>query len=208
MDVSTLISTLGLFASQNLFLAYFIIYISTIFLGNISAFISFWVISQGYLGVWGVPSLLLTMFLANMTGDLLWYSLGKTLRNTRLGNWIKNHLRGHERIENILQRNGKKMLFFSKFMYGASFPVLFLIGWTKMEFKKFFRTSALSILMWLPIFLGLAYGLLSGLSPLLAVSVFKNFELAFFIGLTLFLVLDYLLAKAISRFIEKKEAAV
>jgi len=81
--VSTLVADIGLLASQNLFLAYFIIYIATIFLGNISAFASFWIVFQGYFGMWGVPFLILTIFLADVTGDLLWYALGRATRDTR-----------------------------------------------------------------------------------------------------------------------------
>ena len=200
-----MISNLGLLAGQNLFLAYFIIYIATIFLGNISAFASFWIVFHGYLGAWGVPFLIITIFLANTTGDLLWYSLGRASRETRAGNWIKDHLPWHGRVEQALHRNGRGWMFLSKFAYASSFPVIFSIGWTGMEFKKFFRNSILSILTWLPVLLGLSYGLVSGLSPLRAVSIFRNFEVVFFVGLALFIFLDYFLAKIVARVFEKKE---
>lgn len=200
-------SGLGFLVGQSLPLAYFIIYAATIFLGNIAAFISFWVVSRGYSGSWGIPLLALAIFCAEATGDLLWYSLGRGLRNTRFGNWIKNHLPGHQKIESILQRNGKKLLFFSKFAYGASFPIIFLVGWTRMEFARFFRNSILSILAWLPIFFGLAYVLISGLAPLQAVATFKDVEFAFFVALALFLFLHYLIAKAIAILIERKTGA-
>ena len=90
--MSSIIANVGLLASQNLLLAYFIIYVATIFLGNISAFVSFWVIAEGYFGAWGVPALILTIFLADLSGDLLWYSLGRGTRNTRFGNWIRRRL--------------------------------------------------------------------------------------------------------------------
>jgi membrane protein DedA with SNARE-associated domain len=198
------ISTIGLLAGQNLFLAYFIIYVATIFLGNISAFVGFWIVFQGYFGVWGIPLLILTIFCADATGDLLWYSLGKGLRDTRLGNWLKNHVPGHTRIERALQKNGRNWIFLSKFIYASSFPVIFLVGWSKMGFKKFFRNSILSILVWLPILLGLAYGLISGLSPLRAVTSFRNFELVFFIGLGLFILIDYFLTKIFGKILERK----
>jgi len=198
-------SNLGLLASQNPFLAYFIIYVITIFLGNIAAFVSFWLVFQGYFGEWGIPALILTIFLADMTGDLLWYSLGRAFRDTRVGNWIKKHLPGRVRIERALMMNGKKWIFLSKFVYASSFPVIFSIGWTRMEFKKFFRNSLLSILIWIPILLGLAYGLVSGLSPLRAMNAFHDFEWIFFIGLGLFIFLDYLLARVVGKILERRE---
>ena len=69
-----------------------------------------------------------------------------------------------------------------------------------MPFKKFFRNSLISIAIWLPILLGLAYGVTSGLSPLRTVSLFRNFELTFFAGLVIFIFLNYLIAKLTARF--------
>lgn len=206
-SVSSFVVNIGLLAGQNLFLAYFIIYLATIFLGNISAFTSFWIVSQGYLGAWGIPLLALTLFLSDLTGDILWYSLGHTTRGTRFGEWLKRRLPWHAKIEQTLTRNGRGLILLSKFVYASAFPVIFSVGWTKMPFKKFFRSSVLSILLWLPILLGLAYGLTSGLSPLRAISVFRKFEFAFFIGLGLFLFSDYFLAKMFSRLFEKKNGA-
>jgi len=198
------LTNFGLLAGQNQFLAYFIIYLATIFLGNISAFASFWVVLRGFFGAWGIPFLILTVFLANISGDLLWYSLGKALRDTKFGIWIKNHLPHHAGIEAHLQRNGTRWVFFSKFFYAAAFPVIFLVGWSKIEFKKFFRASFLSIISWLPILTGLAYGLVIGLSPLRAVSFFKKFEIVFLLGLGLFVFLDYLLARLLNKIFGKR----
>jgi len=203
--VNSFLADIGLIASQNLFLAYFVIYIATIFLGNISAFAGFWFIFQGYLGPWGVPLLIITIFLADMSGDLLWYSLGRSLHDTRLGRWIKNHLPGYKKAEARIEKNGKHLIFLSKFVYASAFPVIFSIGWTQMEFKKFFKNSILSILIWLPILLGLAYGVVSGLWPLHDILVVKNFEWFFLIGLVVFIVLDYLLARIIGKLFRRHD---
>ena len=204
--MSSVLSTIGLLASQNLFLAYFIIYIATIFLGNISAFVSVWVVFEGHFGTLGIPFLILTIFLADFTGDLLWYSLGRATRDTRIGNWIKNRLPSwHEKVEGAFKHNGRKWIVLSKFVYASVFPIIFSAGWSGMEFKKFLRHSLFSILAWLPVLIGLAYGLASGLSPLRAIAVFRNFELTFFIGLALFIFLDYLLAKFVGKVLAREE---
>ena len=197
--MNSLLADIGLLASQNLFLAYFIIYIATIFLGNISAFAGFWFIFQGYLGAWGVPLLILTIFCADISGDVLWYSLGRALHNTPFGNWIKRRLPGYEKLESRVTRHGARLIFLAKFVYASSFPVIFSVGWTQMEFKKFFRYSLLSIAVWLPILLGLAYGVISGLWPLRTITVFKDFEWFFLVGLVLFIILDYFLARAVGK---------
>ncbi len=197
-------SNVGLLASQNPLLAYFIIYIVTIFLGNISAFASFWLIFQGYLGQWGIPFLILTIFSANLTGDLLWYSLGRITRDTRFGNWIKRRLPWHVKIEQALSRNGRRWMLLSKLLYGSSFPIVFTVGWAKMPFKKFFRNSLLSVVVWLPILIGLAYALVSGLSPLRAIAAFDDFELVFFVGLALFIFMNYFVAKILARILARR----
>ena len=202
--MSTITTALGLIASQNMFLAYFIIYLATIFLGNISAFAAFWAVFHGALGFWGIPLLIATIFVADVSGDLLWYSLGRELRDTRLGNFVKNHLRHHEKIERSAQKNGAGLIVMSKFLYASAFPVIFLAGWMKMEFGKFIKTSLLSIVIWLPILSGLSYGLFSGLSPLGAVSIFKNFELVLVISLALFIVADYFVAKLARKILGRK----
>lgn len=206
--MSNFAADIGPLASQNQVLAYFIIYVATIFIGNISAFASFWLISQGYMGAWGIPLLILTIFCANLTGDMLWYSLGRTTRNTRFGDWIRRRLpKWHDRIERAFESNGLKWIILSKFMYAAAFPVIFSAGWSNMEFRKFFRHSLISVLTWLPILTGIAYGLISGLSPLRAVSALRRFEILFFIGLGLFIFLDYLLARAIGKIFDKNGVA-
>ncbi|MDO8537031.1 MAG: VTT domain-containing protein [bacterium] len=201
--MSDVFNNIGLLAGQNQFLAYFIIYIATIFLGNISAFASFWLVFRGYFGPWGIPFLILTIFLADATGDVLWYSLGRTLRDTRFGNFVKNHLPGHEKIEKRLTKSARKWIFLSKFIYSSSFPILFSVGWVRMDFKTYIKTALVAILSWLPILSLLAYGLISGLTPLQAVAIFKRFEVVFIVGLAAFIAADYLLAK-LFKFLFKK----
>jgi len=202
--MSTVLGSLGFIAGQNMFLAYFIVYIATIFLGNISAFAAFWVAFHGILGFWGIPFLVITIFAANVSGDLLWYSLGRALRNTRFGSFVKNHLPRHEKIERAIQKNGINWMIIAKVLYASSFPIVFSVGWARIKFKRFVKTSLLSVIIWLPILSGLAYGLFSGLSPLRAVSVFKRFEVVLIIGLVLFVIADYFVAKLLRKILGGK----
>src|SRR5258708_7606955 len=88
--MSEFVRDVVLLAGQNQFLAYFIIYLATIFLGNIAAFIGLWIALRGTFGVWGVPLMAADIYASEITGDLLWYSLGSALRDTRFGNFVKN----------------------------------------------------------------------------------------------------------------------
>jgi membrane protein DedA with SNARE-associated domain len=174
--------------------AYFIIYLATIFLGNISAFVSFWIIFEANFGIFGFLCLICTIFLADMTGDLLWYSLGRSLRGTRFGFWMETHIPGHARAEAMFQRRGQQWLFLSKFIIGFAPPVVFSIGWSGMDFKTFYKNSLLSILLWLPILTLLSYGIVSGLAPL-AATAFRRVEWVVLGGFVAFIVFDYAIAR-------------
>ena len=196
-------SSVAALASQNPFLAYFIIYLATIFLGNISAFVSFWVIAQAGFGLWGFPLLVAIIFTADFSGDMLWYTLGRKLRGTKFGDWVKRHLPGHDKAEEVLKYHGKYWIYFSKFVFGSAPVVIFSVGWSGMRLRNFVKNSIFSILIWLPILMGIAYGLVSGLSPLGTIDDFKKFEWNFLIGIILFLILNYIIAKGIAKFLKK-----
>ena len=201
MDI--LSSHVALLAGQNIFLAYLLVYLATIFLGNIGAFASFWVAFQGGLGPWGVPGVLVGAFAANVTGDMLWYAMGRTLRATRFGGWIKNRFPNHGKFDGHIERKGPRWMLFAKFAYGSNFPIIFSLGWAQYDFKKFFRRSLLAIAVWLPAILGISYGLYSSLSPLAAVQTIKHFEVLFLAGLVAFIILQYILARIIAKFFNK-----
>jgi membrane protein DedA with SNARE-associated domain len=168
-------------------------YLATVCLGNIAAFVSFWIIFAANFGIIGFLLLVLTIFLADMTTDLIWYSTGRSLRDTRFGGWLETHIPGHAKAEAMLQRKGKQWIFISKFMIGFAPAAAFSIGWSGMEFKKFYKNSVLSILLWLPILTGLSYGIVSA-SAAIAIADFKKIEWIIMGGLFFFIVLNYAIA--------------
>jgi membrane protein DedA with SNARE-associated domain len=197
--VDIISSQFAALASQNIFLAYLIVYVATIFLGNIGAFTSFWVAFQGGLGTWGVPGVIIAAFAANVSGDLLWYAMGRTLRATRLGAWIKRRFPNHEKFDEHIAERGPRWMLFAKFAYGSNFPILFSLGWARFPFHRFFRRSLLAIALWLPIIIGVSYGLYSSLSPLAAIATIKHFEVLFLAGLVGFIILQIILGKIIGK---------
>ena len=169
----------------------------TIFLGNISAFVVFWVAFAADFARWQVLALFAIIFAGEVTGDCLWYVLGRGLRDTRFGMWIKNHIPRHERAEAAIQKKGKKYLYLSKFAYGSAGFVIFFLGWMRMDFRTFIKNSLISVILVLPIVFFMAYGLFSGLAPLTAVAAFKSIGRVFLIGIVAFIVLEWLLGKAV-----------
>jgi membrane protein DedA with SNARE-associated domain len=185
--------------------AYFVIYLAVTLFGNIAAFVSLWIIFAANLGPFGLLAFVLAVFLADTSADILWFSLGQSLRDTRFGLWVETHIPGHAKAAALFQSKGRKWLVFSKFVLGFAPPVVFSIGWSGMDFKTFYKNSLLATILWLPVLLGISYAIISGLTPL-AASDFRRIEWVVLCGFVLFIALDYVLAKGIKllarRFIE------
>ena len=182
--------------------AYFVIYLATVCLGNIAAFVSFWIIFATNFGIIGFFLLVLTIFLADMTTDLVWYSTGRSLRDTRFGGWLETHIPGHAKAEAMLQQRGKQWIFISKFMIGCTPAAAFSIGWSGMEFKKFYKNSLLSILLWLPVLTGLSYSIVSASAPL-AIADFKKIEWIIMGGFFFFIALNYAIANGAKELVNR-----
>ena len=202
--MGNLTSAIALLASQNPFLAYFIIYLATIFLGNISAFVSFWIIAQTNFGFWGFPLLILVIFISDFSGDLLWYSLGRKSRDTRFGEWVKNHLPGHKKAEKTLQHQRQVLDLLLKIHLRLGTACDFFNWLDRHEvqgvcekFQSFRFCSGCQSLLALPTASSPASHHLS------AVADFKKFEWNFLIGIALFVFLDYIVARGIGKLLKK-----
>src|SRR6185369_9683131 len=184
--------TIGLLASQNLPLAYLLIYLLTIPLGNIGALGAFVLAYGGSLGPFGFPLVIVTIFLSDISTDMLAYSTGKVLRGTRFGNWIKNHLPHHAKIEAHLQKHTRRFIFLSKFLYLSSFAIIFLVGWTSCEdFKTFLKNSMQAAAIWVPFITILSTLLVSSLSYLHAANIIHHIEILFLFGILGYLLLNF-----------------
>lgn len=191
------------FVSQNQLATYLITFFSIIFLGNVGAFVGFWLALSGGLGKWGAILMIAVAFLADITADILWYSLGHLLRDTRFGVFIKNHLPYHKKIEANFQKKYKHWIFLAKFILFSNFAAIFLAGWTKIKFSKLLKISFLALLAWEPFLLLLTYALTSSLTPLGAALAFKKFEYLLSAGIISFLIFHYLIIRLFSRFFRK-----
>ncbi len=193
---------LALLLGKSLPMIYFIIYLATVLFGNIAAFFSFWIIFEAHLGALSLIEILLVIFLADVSGDLLWYSIGNGLRGTKFGYWIETHLPGHTKAETMLQKRGAQWIVFSKFVFGFAPAVVFSVGWSGVDFRTFFRKSLISSMLWVPVLGGVVFGIVSGLSPLIPTS-FKRIEWVILAGLLAFIVVDYLVLTIIKLVIDR-----
>ena len=181
------------------FLAFPLIYVITIILGDIFAFAAFWLIFSLRLGEEYVLTALAVVLFSNVSGDLLFYYLGKYLRDTKIGDAIKNHLPYHNRLESHIQANSRRWIFLSKFIYASTFTIIFLVGWTKVELRTFLRTSLLSIFSWVPLLFALAYALSWSFSSLGAAAAFHKIELLFLAGIISFVIFHWFLGWMIEK---------
>lgn len=198
--MDALLTQAGQLASQNLVLAYFIIYLAVIFFGNIAVFTALWLAFRGALGWLGVPAVIVVSFAATFTGDLVWFSLGWRLRETRFGNWIKRRMPGHEAFENHIEQRGPRYMFIAKFISGSNPPLNFSLGWTRrVEYRRYLRNSILALSLWLPVVVGASYGLYASLEPLAELQhAFHDGELLV-AGVLIFVIVQYLLVAILKR---------
>lgn len=203
VDNLALVNSFGSLVYQNQLTAYVAVYLLTLILGNITSFAGLWLAFEGLLGRWGIILMIFAILAADVTGDILWYSLGRALRDTRFGNFVKRHLPHHQKIEAHLQKNCRRWIFLSKFIAFSTFTIVFSVGWAKIDFKKFFRVSLLAIASWVPILALITYGLFSGLTPLVGVSSFRKLEYLLAMGIISFFIIDYLLGKTLKNFLKK-----
>ncbi|MEK7181430.1 MAG: hypothetical protein AAB738_03845 [Patescibacteria group bacterium] len=184
------------------FYTYLAIYFSTIIIGNAAAFSTFILAFLGRFGHWGFLYVIITVLLADISADCLWYFSGRWLHNTKFGNFIKNHLPHHDLIYKHVHEGNLKWLYLAKFVSSTSAPFLFLIGWSQsLNFKKFFHLSIRTIIVWLGLMIISTTALSLGLLPFQSIKFFKNLEVTITAIAILFIGFEFLL-----KFLSKKPA--
>jgi membrane protein DedA with SNARE-associated domain len=156
---------------------YIVLYFSTIILGNAVAFSAFVVAFLGGLGPWGMLGVTVTVTLADLSGDSLWFILGKKLCGTKIGNFIKSHLPHHDLIAKHIHEDSLKWLYLSKFLSSVTAPFLFLLGWSQnVSMRKFFEANVKTTIFWIAILLVGSSIIGSGLLPFVSADFFKKIE--------------------------------
>lgn len=188
------------------FLVYFGTYLSIIIIGNVVSFATLWLAFQGNVQTvpfLGVVSLVL---LADISGDQAWYWLGRSLRDTKTGAFLYNHIPRRAYVEKHIQERAERWIFLSKFIPSFTFPIIFMAGWSRVPFRKFLPYSLAAIISSAATLVLLAYVFSLGLSTLQPVAFFQSFERLFLLGILLFLVLHFLAAKLFRRVLRRRES--
>ncbi|MBI3589331.1 MAG: hypothetical protein HY093_02890 [Candidatus Liptonbacteria bacterium] len=178
---------------------YLVLYFSTILLGNAVAFSAFILAFLGGLGPWGMLSVAITVALADLSGDSLWFLLGRTLRDTKTGNFIKRHLPHHDLISKHIHEDSLKWLYLSKFLTSVTAPFLFLLGWSgNVSLKKFFKANIRTTFFWIAILLFVSTVIGSGLLPFVSPKFFRKIEVTISM-VVVFIVIFQILMKYLTK---------
>ncbi len=181
---------------------YIVLYFSIIILGNAVALSAFLLAFLGGLGPSGLLFVIITVTLADLGGDSLWFTLGKTLHGTKVGNFIKNHLPNHDLIYKHIHEDSLKWLYLSKFISSITAPFLFLLGWSQnVSFKKFFEANVKTTVFWVVILLVATVIIGSGLLPFASAKFFRHLEVMGGTIVVLVIALQFLL-----KYLTKKPA--
>lgn len=176
-------------------------YLSIIFLGNVISFTTVLLAFQGGVRFWPFAGIIFLVILADVSGDLAWYWLGRKLRGTKIGEALYRKLPRHEKIEKNILKNSDRWVFLSKFIPFSTFTIIFLTGWIEVPFKKFFRVSLVAIVSSVAALVIFAFVLSLGLSSLEPIALFKQFERLLALGILVFIIFNLFLAKLFRRVI-------
>jgi membrane protein DedA with SNARE-associated domain len=189
---------------ENYFIASIFLYLSIIFLGNIASFIAFWIVVVNKIGSLGILGVLILTYLGDVSGDFLWFNLGKLLKGTKIGFFILKHLaHQNNKFENAFLKNGLRWFVISKFFYGAP-QIAFSLGWSKYDIKKVMKVSFIASAFWAPILFGLSFGIIFGILPLKNINFLNKLEWIFIIGIIAFIFAEILISKLIKKFLLPK----
>ena len=190
---------------ENYFIASIFLYLSIIFLGNIASFIAFWIVIINKIGAFGILGILILTYLGDVSGDILWFNLGKLLKGTKIGFFVLKHLaHQNNKFENAFLKNGLRWFVISKFFYGSSPLIAFSLGWSNYNIKKVIKISAITTAFWVPILFGLSFGIIFGILPLKNINFLNKLEWIFIIGIIAFIFTEILISKLIKKFLLPK----
>ncbi|MGC9046993.1 MAG: hypothetical protein ACP5IC_02675 [Minisyncoccia bacterium] len=151
----------------------------------------------------------LTVFSVVVITDLFLYFFGKTLRNSRKG-WALhyNKIKSNKRLSLYLhyfKNNLSKILILSKFLPGTSLMILTASGWSNVKFSEFFKKYLISVLIWIIIVFGSAYGLMSWLHYLNAQKILKEVKVIFISLLIVIVLFEFLVKMIFEKILSIKE---
>lgn len=178
----------------------FIIGIAILLQGEIAILLSVYLIIN--------KSLTWSEFFAIALGTLviaenLLYITGRIIRTSRFG-WKLSRKIKEKRSFNpyffYIKKNLIKLLVISKFL-GINLITLPVVGWSRVTFRKFFKSYAISLTIWFSSMTLVAYGFNSGLHYLKSEKIFRDIEIGILIIAALIIGGEYALRKIWKRII-------
>ena len=187
-------------------LLYFGTYLSIIFFGNVVSFATILIAFQGGTGIWPFLGIISLVLLADISGDLAWYWLGRGLRGTRVGEFLYKNLPKHAEIERHILKRSDRWIFLSKYIPFSTFTIIFLSGWSIVPFKKFFKVSVAAVVSSVAALTLLVFLVSLGLSSLGPAAIFQRFERLLILGVLVFLLFNFLAARLSRRILRREDA--
>lgn len=139
------------------FYEYLVIFFGTILEGEVV------LLSAGFLafnGVVNIYAVILIAVLGAITGDNIWYAVGRFGGKKFIERYGKFFLLTKARIQRAdkyFHKHGKKTIFFSRFVFGTRIGSAVLAGTFKMNCKRFLATNASGAFTWVVITTLLGY---------------------------------------------------
>lgn len=150
---------------------------------EVTLVLSMYLIVNGYLG-WG--GFIVAIIIGVTAYETMLYSIGRLLKDTRLGNFIRRKIPNHEKLERALREHATTLLFLSKFVAYLNTAVVVLSGWTRMPIRKFAKVRAAASIFWFLILGTITYLAMSGYMLIDQKKFLRNFELVV-VGIILFI---------------------
>lgn len=168
---------------------YYLIFLGMALEGDISLFLTGFLVSQGF---FNFGEAVLILFVGALVGDSFWYCLGQWVNhsNNFASRWISRFTKS---FDSHLINSPKRTIFISKFIYGFNHLMLARAGILGLRFKEFFKDDLLATVVW--IFLVGGFGFLSGASFYLFKHYLHFIERALLLGLGSFFVLEFMIVK-------------
>jgi membrane protein DedA with SNARE-associated domain len=149
-------------STQNIFnylsnYGYYLLFPLVVVEGPITTFITGALVAVGHLNFWLT---LLVIVLADSTGDIINYSLGRYSRHVfsrRIEKWMGVNKNKLAKIEKDLTENPTKFLVIGKASHGVGGPILIAAGLLKIDFRRFITVNFLATVVKSFIILTLGY---------------------------------------------------
>ena len=136
---------------------YIVLFFTMMFLGEEAMLVTG---SLSSLGVLRIDLAFIFSLLGVYAGDAFWFSIGWHLGNgfvKKFGKFFFVTAERFQKMQNLFDKNGKWVLFFSKFVFGFNHLIMAAAGASRMKVKKFATCQLYTSFIWTAIFMGLGY---------------------------------------------------